>query len=134
MNLDQFKPQLPRSLQVVEPSREEIEARRRQIEASRATYILDPYTVGVEGEIRIRNFAGELMRKNEHKFHNKIPDRKVVTSGDITPEAIDVKAIYPFKDLNWVIWRNKSYWSFMLLSEHRLLFNLDFLKIDEKFK
>lgn len=110
-------------------SNEEIERRRQEIKNSSAVYILDPKNVEESGEMRIRQWAAGIMSKNEYKFTPKWQDRQIVTSGEVEPESIDVRAVYPFPDLHWIIWKNKTYWSFMLLSKHRMLFNIDFAKI-----
>jgi hypothetical protein len=110
-------------------SYEEYLQRQKEIEKSNQVYILDPKDVEEKGEMRVRQWAAELMRRNEYKFTPKWQDRQIVTSGEVEPEAIDVRAIYPFPDLHWIIWKNKMFWSFMLLSQHRMLFNIDFAKI-----
>ena len=102
--------------------------RLRQQTGQRA-YILNPRQVTETDEVRIRKWAATVMGKHESKFTQKWKDRQIVTSGEVEPEAIDVRAIYPHDDLNWIIWKNKTLWSFMLLSKHRMLFNIDFAKI-----
>ena len=98
-------------------------------ETGKRAYILDPRDVKEKEEVRIREWAATIMSKHEHKFTPKWQDRQIVTSGEVEPEAVDVRAIYNYPDLNWAIWKNKELWSFMLLSQHRMLFNIDFAKI-----
>lgn len=109
--------------------RDDIDARRLQTAQDPKTWILHPGQIGEGGEMRIKQWAAEIMRKNEHRFTPKWQDRQIVYKGDVDPEAIDVRGIYPYPNLHWVIWKNKELWSFMLLSEHRMLFNIDFAKI-----
>lgn len=108
-------------------SAEEILRLRR--ETSKKAYILNPNEVAEKEEVRMRRWAASLMQKHEHKFTPKWKDRQIITSGEVEPEAIDVRAIYPYPDLRWIIWKNKNLWSFMLLSKYRMLFNVDFAKI-----
>lgn len=105
------------------PPEEELKKRREP------KYVLDPKEVGPEGEARIRQWALEKMLKNEHKFNNKWRDNQIITSGDVEPEAIDVRAIYPFPELQWYIYKDGKFWTFMLLSKHRMLFKIQYAKI-----
>lgn len=103
-------------------------SRMRQ-ETSKRAHILNPKEVQEKEEVRIRRWAHSIISKHEHKFTPKWQDRQIITSGEVKPEDIDARAVYPYPDLNWVIWKNKDMWSFMLLSQHRMLFNIDFAKI-----
>lgn len=120
---------IPRRLQNTFITDEEIKKRSEQIAKSSAVYILDPNEVEESGEMRIRRWAADIMSKHEHRFTPKWKDRQIIYYGNVEPEEIDVRAVYPFEDLNWIIWKNKYYWSFMLLSKHKMLININFAKI-----
>jgi len=108
------------------------EVARKRAETSKKAFVLHPNQVGEKGEMRIRQWAAAIMSKHEHKFTPKWQDRQVITSGEVRPEDIDVRAFYDkqrYPELNWYIWKNKDLWSFMLMSGHRMLLNIDFAKI-----
>lgn len=90
-------------------------------------YIVDIKQIQDKDILRIKAFASEIMTKHESKLDNRWKIREIVTSGEIEPENIDVRAIYPFKDLNWIIYRrpnNKAgqfEWGFVLMSGKYML-------------
>lgn len=75
---------------------------------------------------RLRQWGVSLMQKHEHKFNNKWKHLEIVTSGIIKPEDIDVRQIYPFPDLNWLIFRYNTMWVLLLLSKRRILSRHEF--------
>jgi hypothetical protein len=105
------------------PPTDELEKRREP------RYILNPKDVAVKGEQRIRQWAGEKMSKNEHKFNDRWTNGQIVASGIVEPEEIDIGAIYPFPDLWWLIHRDGKFWTFVLLSKKRMLFKIQYAKI-----
>lgn len=92
-------------------------------------YIIDPKDVSPKDDLRCRRWAAEMMKKNEHKLDTKYKDRQIITRGEIDPEDIDVKNIYPFPELHWIIYRDGVYFAIMLCSKHRMLFTSSFVKI-----
>lgn len=92
-------------------------------------FIIDPRDVSPKDDIRARTWAAAMMKKYEHKLNNNIPDRHIVARGEVEPEDIDVANIYPFANLNWIIYRNKEYFTFLLASNKTVLFVSTFVKI-----
>ena len=93
-------------------------------------YIIDPKEVAPKEEQRVRNWAATIMTKNEYKLNDeKFKHLEIVTSGIVEPEAIDMRLIYPFPDLNWIIYRNKQYWSIMLRSKEKMLCVITYAQI-----
>jgi hypothetical protein len=105
------------------PDDEELKKRREP------KFIIDPKDVAKKDDSRARAWAAELMSKHERFFTDKIPDGRIIARGDVEPEAIDVRNIYPFPNLNWIIFRRRGLFHLMLLSGHRLLFTSSFAKI-----
>ncbi len=108
------------------PPPEEIE-RRRKLDPTK--YILDPYDVTPKDELRVKQWAAEVMKKNESKLSYEFKDREIITTGEVEPEAIDVRNIYPFPDLHWIIYRAKTNFNLMVMSGKKLLFVSSFAKI-----
>lgn len=97
-------------------------------------YIINPNEVAQTDKQRAGNWARELIKKHESKLDaNKFQNMKVVTSGEVEPEAIDVRNVYPFPNLHWIIYRNDQnkhvMWSVSLMSNHRMLFTTTFAKV-----
>lgn len=107
-----------------------IEAERRKAFANPKRWIVDPNTVSKKDNQRVRAWAAEIMRKNEHKLNNNWKNGEIVTSGEVEVESIDVKNIYPFPDLQWYVYRRAKYWCLMLRSKQKLLATFYYLKID----
>lgn len=92
-------------------------------------WILNPSEVTRKDESRIRAWSQVVMERNEYKFNSKWKNKEIVTSGEVEPEAIDVRAIYPFAELHWFIYRDDPYWSFILASDNKILFRIQYAKI-----
>ena len=105
------------------PDPEELKKRREK------KYLVNPKDVTKKDEMRIRAWAGEIMRENEHRLDKKVADKKIVWSGEVKPEAIDIKNIYPFPDLNWIIYRNGICWNFMLKTRGAVLANITYAQL-----
>ncbi len=108
------------------PDSEELE-KRRKLDPTK--YIISPHDVSPKDDLRARQWAAEVMKRNESKLSYKWKDREVITSGEVEPEAIDVRNIYPFPNLRWLIYRNKQLFDLMLISGEKLLFISSFAKI-----
>lgn len=98
------------------------------------TFIVNPADVIPKDETRARQWAATVMKKHESKLNpHRFKNRAIVTSGEIEPENVDIKAVYPFPDLNWIIFRSDSkdtiMWSIMLRSKSRVLFTTTFAKM-----
>ena len=57
------------------------------------------------------------MAKHEHKFGKNWKDRDIIASGTLEPEDIDIRNIYPFKGLHWVIYKRSKLFHILLLGE-----------------
>lgn len=93
-------------------------------------WIINPKDVSAKDDIRVRKWGLEVMKKHESKLiWSKYKNKQIVYKGDITAEDIDIKNLYPFKDLNWIIFKDGQFWSLMLLSKGKLLALLTYSKI-----
>lgn len=94
---------------------------------------INPKDVSAKDEQRVRQWAGDMLRKHESKFNAKCKNRFIIASGEIEPESIDIINIYPFQNLHWIIYRNDInghvMWSISLLSGHRMLFTSTYAKL-----
>jgi len=74
--------------------------------------IIDTDTVTPKQVRRLDDFSREiikgLMSRYEHLFDDKIPDKKIIVSEWLDVNKLDVPQFYPFKDLNYIIFRDKS--------------------------
>lgn len=112
-----------------EPSHspEEIKKRRKDV-----PYFIDPRQVTPAEEQRVKMWAKSVMSQHEKYFDPKIYKHgDVVAKNSVRPEDIDIKQIYPFPNLYWIIYRNErlNAWSIVLKSGRRILNNVDFWKI-----
>jgi hypothetical protein len=111
----------PKSLAELSP--EELAERRK------TKYIIDPKDVLPKEELRVRQWGAAMMKKHEHLLNSQVTDRHIVASDGVKPEDVDMRLIYPFPDLNWLIYRNGQYWSLMLRSGTKILAVMTYAKI-----
>lgn len=103
------------------PPPEVINARRKR------QYIVDPKDVAQKDDLRVRNWFAKIMSKNEHKLSPKCKDLQIIATGDVEPEDIDIRNIYPFKDLHWIIYKQGAYFHISLVCKAPKANNLIFL-------
>ncbi len=121
------------------PSDDEVKNRRK---LTPEKYFVDPNSVSLKDDRRVRNWAAEMVKKHESKMNTyHFKNKGIVISGELGPEAIDVGSIYPFADLRWMIFRDDKkiqgtkqiMWSIMLTTttnkHERILFITTFAKI-----
>jgi len=90
--------------------------RRRKIK-----WIIDPKEVSDKNKNRIRQWAGTIMKQYESKLTDKLPEAKIIWRGEVSPEELDVRNIYPFGDLHWMISRHGCYFCLMICSDNVIL-------------
>ena len=103
----------------------------KELEKRRETkFVIDPKQVSKKDEERVSNWSRGIMKKNEHKldFHN-FKHLEIVTSDVVEAEDIDIANIYPFPDLNWLIYRHHQSWNLMLRARGVVLFIAGYAKI-----
>ena len=57
----------------------------------------------------VRLWAAGIIGKHESKMSSRFKENEIITSGDVetngvSPEGIDIRNIYPFRDMYWVIY------------------------------
>lgn len=94
-------------------------------------YIIDPYDVQKKDYQRIAQWCLKKIKKYEGKLGYHWNDRAIIASGAIEPEEVDVRNVYPFKDLAWFIYRDGLRFSIMLTANNArtLLFKASYAKI-----
>jgi len=103
-----------------QPTKEEIEHSYGPIGSSQAPppkviaerqkpkFIIDPKEVEPTDDIRVRKWAKVIMGKHESKFDKEWKDYQIIASGDVEPEDIDIRNIYPFYDMHWIIYKSNK--------------------------
>ncbi len=56
-------------------------------------------------EIRVRAWAHAKMKEHESKLTDKWSQNAIVASGDIEAEDVDIRGVYDFEDMHWIIYR-----------------------------
>lgn len=107
------------------PPPDEMDKRRRQ-----APLIVDASHITKEGEIRARQWAMGMVKKNLDKCNGPdVPEGNILASGEVEPEALDVRAAYPFSDLRWIIFKRKQMLHLTLLSDHKAIFTASYIDV-----
>ncbi len=81
-------------------------------------FVIDPKDVTVKDQIRIRQWALEIMQKHTSRLKDEVPDKQIVFEKELEPEDIDIRNIYPFAangTLGYMIFRKTPYWCLRLL-------------------
>lgn len=66
-------------------------------------WIIDPSDVRETDAERVKKWCLGIMSKHEHRFTSDVPNRRIVYKGEVEPEDIDIRNVYPFPNLNWFI-------------------------------
>lgn len=98
-------------------------------------FVVDPKDVKPKDDIRIRQWALEVMKKHISRLDEKLPDKTIVWEQGVEPEAIDIRNIYPFEDLGYMIFRKKPFWCLRLLyktsgGNHAILAEMTYANVD----
>lgn len=104
-------------------------------ERTKPRFIIDVSELQRSDTDRVKAWGEALAAKHEHKFNPRWKHLEIVTSGTVKPEDIDIKQIYPFKDLHWIIFRynkEKSGWVLYLMSKNRLLSQQFFITVESR--
>ncbi len=81
------------------PTDQEMEVRRQP------QFIIDPKTVEKKDDLRVRAWAFEKVKEHESRLTNDWKPNQIVASGDVEPEDVDIRNIYDFEDMHWIIYR-----------------------------
>lgn len=98
-------------------------------------FIIDPKDVAATDNIRVRQWALGIMQKHTSRLSDEIPDKQIVFEKEVEPEDIDIRNIYPFEDLGYMIFRKKPYWCLRLLyktksGSHAILAELTYANVE----
>ena len=99
-------------------------------------FVIDPKDVASKDDIRVRQWAMTIMQKHTSRFKDEVPDRTIVFEKEVEPEDIDIRNIYPFKGLGYMIFRKKPYWCLRLLyktasGSHAILAELTYANVEK---
>lgn len=92
-------------------------------------WVIDPRTVTQEEERRLIRWAHAKASKYEDRMSLETPHGMIIADGDVEPEDADVGAIYGFKDLHWILFKEGMTFSFQLFSRKLILLKVKFAKI-----
>jgi len=81
------------------PTPEEIEERRKP------QFFIDPKEVSANDDARVRKWSHSKMIVHESKFTRDRKENQIIASGDVEPEDLDIRSIYNFDDMHWIIFR-----------------------------
>ena len=98
-------------------------------------FVVDPQDVAAKDDIRVRNWGLTIMQKHTSRFNDQVPDKAIVFEKEIEPEEIDIRNIYPFEDMGYMIFRKKPYWCLRLLyktksGNHSILAELTYANVE----
>lgn len=102
-------------------------------------FVVDPKDVKSKDDIRVRQWGLQIMQKHVSRLNDKLPDRTIVWQKEIEPEEIDIRNIYPFEDMYYMIFRKimnkQNYWCLRLLykttgGNHAILAELTYANVD----
>lgn len=99
-------------------------------------FIVDPKDVAPKDDIRVREWGLGIMNKHESRLSDEVPDKQIVFEKEVEPEDIDIRNIYPFKDLRYMIFRKKPFWCLRMLyrthgGSHAILVELTYANVDK---
>lgn len=111
------------------PDEETLKQRRKP------KFVVDPKDVEPTDDIRVREWALKIMQKHVSRLDDKLPDKTIVYDKEIEPEEIDIRNIYPFEDMYYMIFRQKPYWCLRLCyrtasGSHAILAQLTYANVD----
>jgi len=98
-------------------------------------FVVDPKDVAAKDDIRVREWALEIMKKHTSRLKDDVKDYDIVWQQEVEPEAIDIRNIYPFEDLGYMIFRKKPFWCLRLLyktfsGNHAILAEMTYANVD----
>jgi hypothetical protein len=98
-------------------------------------FIIDPKDVVLTDEMRVRKWSLEIMQKHSSRFNDQIPNLQIVFAKEVEPEEIDIRNIYPFDDLYYIIFKKDPYWCHRILyktksGNHSILAEIAYAHID----
>lgn len=93
------------------PNPEELKKRRRP------KYIIDPDDVTAKDETRVRKWAKTIMlqMEKESRLDDTLPDKRIIYYKEVEAEDIDIKNIYPFEDLWYMVFKKDAFWKLRLM-------------------
>lgn len=99
-------------------------------------FVVDPKDVQAKDDIRVRKWALDIMQKHTSRFNDQVPDKQIVFEKEVEPEDIDIRNIYPFEDLGYMIYRKKPFWCLRLLyktksGNHSILAELTYADVEQ---
>ena len=98
-------------------------------------FVVDPKDVTPTDDMRVRKWALAIMQKHSSRLVDTVPNRRIVFEKEVEPEEIDIRNIYPFVDLYYMIFRKKPYWCLRLLykttgGNHAILAEMTYANIE----
>ncbi len=109
---------------------EETLAKRRE-----PKFVVSPKDVQANDDVRVREWALKIMQQHTSRLDDKVPDKTIVYDKEIEPEEIDIRNIYPFEDMYYMIFRRKPYWCLRLCyrtksGSHAILAEMSYANVD----
>jgi hypothetical protein len=114
----------------VDPKPPPDELRRRR----KPRFIINPTDVKPNESDRVRQWAREIVKKMDDAGRlstSKVRPNQIIARDGVDAEDIDIRQIYPFPDLNWIVYRKgkSNIWALMLRSRGVILAEVAFAQI-----
>jgi len=98
-------------------------------------FVVDPRDVQAKDDVRVREWALGIMQKHTSRLKDDVPNHQIVFEKEIEPEEIDIRNIYPFEDMFYMIFRKKPYWCLRLCyrttsGSHAILAEMTYANVD----
>jgi len=91
---------------------------------------IDVDTITKNNTDRIRDCAKTLMRKHEHLFDKKIPNRMIFVTEQLKREDLDIPQIFDFPDkIYYAIFHVDNTWFIRIMCGYRMLIEAGYDKI-----
>lgn len=104
-------------------------------ERRKRKYVVNPQDVAKKDEMRVREWGLAIMQKNTSRLKDDIPNLQIVFEKEIEPEEIDIRNIYPFQDMYYMIYKKHPFWVLRLLyktqsGSYAILAELTYANVD----
>ncbi len=113
------------------PDEETLHERRKR------KFVIHPKDVEVNDDLRVRQWGLGIMKQYVSKLNDKVRPRTIVYQKEVEPEEIDIRNIYPFEDMYWMIFKHQTgpFWVLRLCyrtmhKNHAILAELTYANID----
>ena len=70
-----------------------------------------------------------LVSRYEHMFNDQVPDQKIIVDEGLDPNQLDLPQFYPYKNLNFIIFRDGNGWTVRIQDAWQMLVEAKYIKV-----